>query len=85
MHASIVLPLEGGSPSHMMVIVFEDGLMLLFGEMTNDSGEPFFKVEKGSREFYSFANHPQLKKCLQADGSLQLLPLTTLIPFGRRL
>lgn len=78
----MVLPLEGGSTSHAMVIFFDDGLMLLYGDMVE---EGFLKLEKGSRDFYSFARHPQLKKCLQADGSLQLLPLTTLIPCGRRL
>ena len=77
--ASMVLPLEGGSPSSVMVIVFKDAVMLIYGDC---SDEGFFKVDKGHCRRFTFQQYPALRGLRQADGSIHLAKFAALIPMG---
>ncbi len=79
--AQLVLPLPGGTPSALLLMVFEDGLMLLYGDMGADD---FFQLKKGHSDFFSFKHHPRLK-AVYVDGNFHLAILTEFVVLERRL
>jgi hypothetical protein len=81
--ASMVLPLEGGGdllPSAVMVIVFSDAAMLIYGDFAEDG---FFKVDMGRARCFAFSQYPALRELRQKDGTIHLAKFWALIPMER--
>jgi hypothetical protein len=79
---SMVLPLEGGSPSAVMVIAFDDAIMLIYGDVGD---EDFLKVDKGNARLFRYEKYPALREVVQADGTLHLYKLAAFVKTEKRL
>jgi hypothetical protein len=77
----MVLPLEGGSPSSVLVIVFDDAVMLIYGE----ADEEYLTVAKGNFERFGFDKNPALREIVNEDGTLHLFKLAAIAPIGKRI
>ena len=79
---TMVLPLEGGSPSSVMVVVFSDAVMLLYGDKSEDD---FLKIDKGNMQRFTFDRHPYMREIINADGAFNLIKLLAFVNMEKRL
>lgn len=79
---SMVLPLAGGSPSSVMVIVFDDAAMLIYGDVDEDG---FLKVDKGNYRRFSFERYPYLNGLAEKNGRINLIKLAVFVNMEKRL
>jgi hypothetical protein len=81
--AHMVLLLEGGGtklPSAVMIVVFKDAVMLIYGDVLEDG---YFKVDIGRGGRFAFKDYPALRGIAQKDGTIHLGKFAALIPMGR--
>ncbi len=76
--ASLVLPLEGSTPSAVMILYFTDAVILAYGKVCDG----WFVMDKGNCRQYKFSQYPLFRR-LMNGAEFRMIEVRDLLVFDR--